>query len=84
MDAKADDVVYLVAMRTRAPNRGQAVQEVMRVLDLARADEDTGYVAIVAANPLAEYTSTDHRRLCELGFTWDDANQIMPVAVESR
>lgn len=81
MTYSADDVIYLIAIRSAGPKNGD---EVKAALESIRGHVEPVTEPKVVARQANEYGSPDHDALVRLGFTWDHANTIFPVAVETK
>jgi hypothetical protein len=93
MDIRADDSVYVIAIRARGDDGGRSVAAVLREIGTEiRGGPGHDYVAEVIALPLADAYGVENGprtalnqndTLRILGFDFDAANQVIPVVTEA-
>lgn len=69
------EFVYVIAIRSQAH---ATAADMEKALNLLGAVEGTAAVAMIK-RPYSELTANDHGHLRELGFTFEDANEIATV-----
>jgi hypothetical protein len=88
-EKQVEEVVYFVAVRTTAKDRGESIQKAMKALDLEgllpeQPEPDTYPYAAAWYRPYAELNSRDHDALQRLGLDFHNANGIVTVVPAPR